>query len=247
MLKVLDSPYLAGKKNTPRTPLWAKIKRAVEIDVIVLEKHVVTKNDKLTGAYNYIAGLAIPKKRLNVLNPKDIVDYKSKKYYRIGKTYNTNINAKVGQILTIIPVYISVKKMKNGKLKIRWMNPSVEHIKIGKKQPDDVDFAISRASLIESMGDNESLDDFILHMQLGDKIELSQPWVIDMLPPCPYVYTDKCFLINPDPDKLSILKEELLLHHVCPYAQQYKCPLIKDYFYVMKLIGDIEDDNEDDK
>jgi len=231
MLKVLDSPYLVGEKDYKRTPLWSKYKRALELDVIIIEKHQVVqkKTGKKINAWYYICGLAVPDKLKDKLDPKELREFKGKLYYVIGRTYNTKIEANVGDIITVIPVYVSVK-VKKDKINLGWMHPIVEHIKPGKREPDDVEFAISKATVVSGQ-EASTLEEL--------ELELDQTFIIELLSPCPYYFTDECPLAEPY-KKLTKLRQELVVYHICPHAYEYRCPFVKDYFYMLKKVDEDE-------
>lgn len=74
------------------SPDWAKLKRVIELKVIVLDKH-----PSKGGGWSYGCGIAGDGELDNV------VRFRGKSYVRLGQTFNTKIDAAVGEIITVQP------------------------------------------------------------------------------------------------------------------------------------------------
>ena len=131
--KVLSSPYPEGGTN-----FWSKVKKVLEIKVIVLEKQV-NKND----TFSYYCGLRIGDFKV----PEDkIVGIGDNQYYNLGKTMSTNINAKKGDILTIQVEEIIYEAEGNNLIKLQWVIPRVIDIDRERTQPYFIGQVIDLAS-----------------------------------------------------------------------------------------------------
>ena len=74
------------------------------------------------GTYNYIMGIPIPEDQKDKYD--NVVKVGNKYYVKLGTTYNTQVQAKVGDLLTIGVAEIKATDTK-GKIKITWDNPVV--------------------------------------------------------------------------------------------------------------------------
>ena len=118
MLKLADFPY----NLTGRTNQNIKYKKELSLDAIVLRKNKVAKTEK---TFYYHCGLKA-----------------NKGYAYCGKTFNTNIDADVGDIIKV--VFVDVSGYTDPDSKQRWVNwwaPRVIMLREDKKQPDSLDTA----------------------------------------------------------------------------------------------------------
>ncbi len=106
------------------TDEWFKLKKVVEIKVIVLDK----KETKKSGIYNYYCGL-LPGENSSFTNLKD---YNGKQYIDLGKTFSTSLNANVGDILTVQVLEIIPNEDKQ---ELQWLGPRVIDIDDTRKEP----------------------------------------------------------------------------------------------------------------
>jgi len=116
--KIVSSDY----PLTGESPSWAKLKLALEIKVQVLKKF-----DVKDGGYNYEIGYLVGNKIVSA-----------------GKTYNTKINAKVGDILTLT-VQEVIPKEKDGKWYVNFVVPGVVDLETQRRRPETAREIIRRA------------------------------------------------------------------------------------------------------
>jgi len=117
-LKLASFPYeLDGKTNQN-----IKFKIEISLDAVVLKKNKVAKTEK---TFYYHCGLKAD----------------SEVVY-CGKTFNTIIDAKVGDILKVI--FVDISGYTDGTTKKRWVNwwaPRVSMLRTDKKEPDTIETA----------------------------------------------------------------------------------------------------------
>ena len=101
---------------------WAKIKLEVEIKVIALDR--VTNR---AGNYNYHCGLLLGDAKF-----VNLVEYQGVKYIDLGKTFNTELKANPGDILTIGVEEIILNEKDN---MLQWLGPRVLDIDKDRKTP----------------------------------------------------------------------------------------------------------------
>ena len=211
MLKVADSKYKLNEARTPRTPEWAKCKKVYEVDCLVLDKKKIQKNGK-TVAYQYVCGLLVPAKDVPKFYSKDLVQVRGKYYYKLGKTYNTSINVSIGSILTVTPGWLNVEEVE-GKLKLHWVYPIVEYPRPEKNEADDVWTAIK----------------LFKERRIG-KLEKQLDAVIEVLPVCPHFRTPECPYFE---ELTKRFIQRIVFPYTCKWMGQYRCPYVKDYFYII--------------
>lgn len=159
MLKYYSSNYpLNG-----RTLSWCKLKYALEANVIVLDK-VVNR----AGNYNYIVGYNIPQSKKDNFTP--IKELNGRFYGVLGKTFNTKINAEIGQILNIAAAEYK-KEIIEDKVKYTLFQARVITIKPDLKEPDDY-LVIDRMSVLRT----KSFYDFFI---LSDEENRTGQWTIE--------------------------------------------------------------------
>ncbi len=125
----------------------------------------------------------------------------------IGRTYSTSIKAKVGDIIEVNTVRLEVFRDKDGKIKCSWMFPIPSNLRPERDKPDTIDDIIELAK------------------QTG-KVELK-----DSLEICPHWNNEEICPLWPLYEKPTNLKEKLIFPIRCKYAEQFRCPYVKDYYY----------------
>jgi hypothetical protein len=116
-----------GGIYTPEAmPSWAKLKKFLEVKVEVMGKSKVKGSER---TYNYDIGIRVD---------GDII--------KIGRTFNTNVNAEIGDILTIraeeiIPVFSE----ELNKWLIAIQEPKVRDIDTDRKEPETIKEILNRA------------------------------------------------------------------------------------------------------
>jgi hypothetical protein len=98
----------------------AKIKIEAEIKVIAIKK-IPNK----AGGYNYYCGLLPGDSKFT-----NLIEFQGKEYIDLGKTFNTKINANLGDILTI-----GVEEIIPQEEKLQWLGPRVIDIDDSRKEP----------------------------------------------------------------------------------------------------------------
>jgi uracil-DNA glycosylase family 4 len=118
--KTPTGPYEKGGTNE-----WSKLKRIVEIKVLVLDK----KETKNKGIFNYYGGIAPSAGGPQWANTET---FEGKEYIDLGKTFSTKIDAKPGDILTVsILELIPDEEAKT----LAWLGPTVLDIDDTRKEP----------------------------------------------------------------------------------------------------------------
>jgi len=221
MIKAYSGVYeLDGKTMT-----WVKAKYSYEADTIVLEVHKV----KNKNVYNYTVGYGIPQDKKDLFTP--IKELNGKWYGVLGKTFNTEIKAEVGQILNIAATEYKKEKV-NSKIRYTLFQSRVITLKPNKKEPDSY-LVIDRMSVEKAQSFYEALlkaDDLgQITSPHGDPL----PWPVSTEPTKPskekpkYVYRcEKCdYTIDSD--------EELPNNLICPICggklQRVKADKINSY------------------
>jgi len=116
MIKDLNSIWDTDGRITG----WAKIKIEAEIKVIA-----VKKMPNKAGGYNYYCGLLPGDSKFT-----NLIEFQGKKYIDLGKTFNTKLNANVGDILTV-----GVEEIIPSDDKLQWLGPRVIDIDKDRKEP----------------------------------------------------------------------------------------------------------------
>ena len=164
MCKAVNSIYeLDGSTNS-----WAKVKNMVEIHYIVL-KEIEIKGP----AHQYEVGVLLGNKNENDYN--NVLEFYGKKCVLVGKTYNTDLKVKPGDVISVAVAEI-VKKEENGKITYSHDNPIVRNLEPGV--PDNIDFIdkISEYGRSAKPGRKKTLDQLFLELAtlLGKKNELRE-------------------------------------------------------------------------
>lgn len=144
MIKALDSIWDTSGSITG----WAKIKIEAEIKVIVLGR---TPN-KAEG-YNYECGIL-----LGEADWKNTTKFKDEEYVNFGNTFNTDIKAEIGDILTIGIEEIIPDEDKN---RLQWLGPRVLDIDKDRKEPyfaNQVIGVAERAHVLQKKKEEGNID-----------------------------------------------------------------------------------------
>ncbi len=141
MYKVADSPYnLDGITSS-----WATLRVVRTVKAIILEQHPVRGS---TDTFNYSAAigpLTDDQKQLY----KDQVLLDGKTYTAIGKTGNTKIKVKPGQVVLVEAMEFLVEKQKDGMIQVGWFMPRIVQSTLDQKAPDSVDKVVPMAKAFE--------------------------------------------------------------------------------------------------
>jgi len=105
------------------TDEWSKVKRIIELKVIVLDKQK-TK----AGAYNYWGGL-LPSVGMNWENTAEL---NGKTYINLGKTFSTSIDANKGNVLTVEVLELIPDEEKK---ELAWLGARVVDVDKTRKTP----------------------------------------------------------------------------------------------------------------
>lgn len=142
----LVAKTLDGKYEYHSTDEWAKIKRVIELKVVVL-KIARTKS----GQYNYNGG---------VLKDTDeftnIVELNGKEYIDLGQTFNTSIKASVGDVITC-----QVHELIPSDGKLSWLGATVLDIDKARKAPYTAKQAIDVAKRGQVLQKSETPEDIV--------------------------------------------------------------------------------------
>ena len=117
--KVGDSIY----ETDGDTNDWFKLKKVVELKVIVLDKQT-TK----AGAYNYWGGLLLSPD----MDWENVTELNGKKYVNLGKTFSTKVEANVGDIITCQVLEIIPDEEKK---RLTWLGARVIDVDPTRKEP----------------------------------------------------------------------------------------------------------------
>ncbi|RLI98616.1 MAG: hypothetical protein DRP00_01630 [Candidatus Aenigmatarchaeota archaeon] len=223
VFKTTDSIYKIRYDRASRNRDWAKLKNLKELDVMVLKPHLV-RGTKDVFTWQGVVG-PIPEKDLDKYREQDIMEFKDKKYLRIGTCYNVKGKKPEGSILTVMPIRIEENKTEDGKIYYTWMFPKAGLWRPEKKEPDPID-VVEKLSKLGTRPFEKAKKTKVIEIKL---------------PPCPYAFDeDVCPLINKikilvngvwKSDKVKLRIEELKYPINCKLANYYKCRRVKDYYY----------------
>jgi len=111
MIKTLEGKYIKAAKDIAHNKTWFKLKNLKEIDCIVVDieqpkhKKGPLEGKPIVGVYNYhIAAGPYSKECASVVKekkPKKVIELKGKTWAYFGKTFNTSIKVKVGDIIRV--------------------------------------------------------------------------------------------------------------------------------------------------
>jgi len=224
VMKDLQFKYPVKYSGESRTEDMCKIKNLKEIDVIVLGiKQKKTKEGRLLPTYMYESYVWLPEKEVSNWDPNHIKEYQGKKYLRIGMSYSTNVKAKIGDIITVMPVLINVEERK-GKKYLSWMFPFFKEKRTDKDKPDPLDVALKIAKL-----GTKPLPEHLTELEDYIRIEMDKCPYFNDLSICPLL---KRFGLKRAYMNLAYIEEEVLKYPVmCPLARIFKCRYLKSYYY----------------
>ena len=243
VLKDVNFKYPVKYKGENRSEDMCKIKNLKEIDVLVLG--IKQKKERKTGrplpVYMYESYIAIPPEKAKEWLPEHLKEYNNKVYAYIGLTYGTKVKAKIGDIITVMPIRIRFYE-KNGKKVVTWMFPLFKEVKKDKKEPDPLSVAEKLAKLGTAPAPpKQKLEETPLEgiLELLDE----EPIIKIELVTCPF-YTSfelcplrKRYGIRRAVQNLALIEEEILKYPImCPLASRFKCPYLKDYYYTFRTI-----------
>ncbi|RLI87708.1 MAG: hypothetical protein DRP01_00865 [Archaeoglobales archaeon] len=205
----------------------SKLKNLKELDVMVLKPHLV-EGTKDVFTWQGVVG-PIPEKDLDKYRERDIMEFKGKKYLRIGTCYNVKGKKPEGSILTVMPIRIEKNTTEDGKIYYTWMFPKAGLWRPEKKEPDPID-VVEKLSKLGTRPFEKAGNEKVI------KIEL---------PLCPekYAFNEEiCPLINrvkilvdgvwkSDKPKVKLKVQELKYPIDCKLANYYRCRRVKPYYY----------------
>lgn len=227
VFKVTDSVYKIRYDRAARNKELAKLKNLKEIEVMVLKPHLV-RGTKDVFTWQGVVG-PIPEKDLSKYRERDVIEFRGKKYLRIGTCYNVKGKRPEGSILTVMPIRIE-RGEEDNKVFFAWMFPKAGLWRPEKKEPDPID-------VVEKLSK--------LGTRPYERTEKADEKVIEIkLPPCPYAFDEEiCPLIN----RIKILVngvwkskdvklrvQELKYPIDCKLANYYKCRRVKPYYYAWR-------------
>jgi len=175
MFKVADSPYtLSG-----RTPFWAKWKMIKELTVKVIGIRRKVVSGKPTDTFLY-RGAFLKDKSLepfysqHILGPKDMQEESEWEMglgFKRGRpgdqayaeTYGSNVKAKIGDLLTVLPIHILKFQGKDGKERFAWMFPRVRNVETAKDKPDSLEDVEGIVAMSEGSA-KMKLEDFLINL-----------------------------------------------------------------------------------
>jgi len=116
MMKRASSTYSLGGQND----LWAKVKLVREVRALVYDRQGVSGSP---GVWNYLCAAGpIPASEKDEW--KETVEYAGKLWAPLGKTFNTSVDAKPGDVLRVEVTELLID-LRPGKRVAHWFTPSV--------------------------------------------------------------------------------------------------------------------------
>ena len=204
----------------------SKIKNVKEIDVMVWKI-----NKTKAGTYNYEAVIRIPPKEKDKWSDKFLVEIDGKWYLHIGRTYNTDVKCKEGDIITVSPIRIRVFRDEEGKKYLTWMFPIFRGKRIDKKEPDGLDTALRIAE-----AGTHPLSKTEIRIPLQRCPYFDNPEICPLYPLYSEGWRERERRIR---EQLSVKVETLRFPIRCNLANRYKCVYVKDYYYEYRDITDL--------
>ena len=173
MFKQAESKYrLSGN-----TPLWSKMKRSFEIDAIIVGSKKDGNTFNYIGAIGPISGVQAEETApIESTRGKDFVKYKGKVYSILGKTFNTNMEADVGDIIRV-----TVKETRKIKDNVyHWFHPKVLEVREDKTKPDPLKTAETIAESAKGQ-QKVSKSGYLSTARFGEESPIAccnAPWII---------------------------------------------------------------------
>jgi len=156
MVKSADGIYeLDGETRT-----WYKFKKTLQVDALVIDKKLIS-GAKETYQYSCAVG-PITKELANKIGETAVV-YKGKFYMKIGKTFNTNVKANVGDIITVD--VLEIRKWDDATY--TWMIPRVIDVRFDKKKPDPLSVLDRVAEVTPRELSKEFVFDFLQEVKIS--------------------------------------------------------------------------------
>lgn len=134
-----------------------KIKKFVEGHFKVLG---VRKIEGTRNAYQYEIGVLLTSRELPYVQDKYVVELDGRKYLRVGKTFNTSVRAKVGDIITVRFTTLTVFHDKDGRIHIGVYSPVVYELREHYEEPDTL-FTLIEIGREAGLLVNKSLTTFV--------------------------------------------------------------------------------------
>ncbi len=129
MVKLLDSPYPLNGVTTE----VVKYKKYVDAHVKVWR----VNETKTEGVWNY--DFAVGFSPEDKVEPKTIVEIGGKKYSNAGCSYNTDVKAKVGDVITIRFHTVNLyRNPETGEVRIHLYEPRFHELRAEQKEPDQI-------------------------------------------------------------------------------------------------------------
>lgn len=147
ILKLLDAPYSEGvmikwnEYSLTGRGTYLKYKKYEELKVIILEKY----ETKTPGVFNYDIGIAIEED--DEIDESKIVELNGKKFMHIGKTYNTKLDLKQGNIISVRFHTLNLYRSKSGKQYLHIYEPIVIEHHPEEIEPDFFKEVIKQAEI----------------------------------------------------------------------------------------------------
>lgn len=133
MFKQADSKY----RLNGNTPLWSKMKTQYEIDALVVGVNREGNRFNYVGAIGPVDAEADASAPVDSPKGKNFVKWKGKTYTILGKTFNTDQKAEVGDIIRV-----TVKDVRKIDEKVyHWFHPKVLEVREDKTRPDPLEVA----------------------------------------------------------------------------------------------------------
>jgi ATP-dependent DNA ligase len=130
MLKRLDAPYsLDGASSA-----WVKLKTIRRINALVYDRRLVSGTD---DTYTYSAAVG-PITAADGFDPKETVEHGGKLWAIIGRTANSNVEAKPGDVIQAAIFELKVNR-RDGKRRVHWFGPPTVEMVRDDRKPDTVD------------------------------------------------------------------------------------------------------------
>lgn len=173
MFKQADSKY----RLNGNTPLWSKMKRSFEIDALVVGIKKDGNTFNYIGAIGPITGVKTEETApLETTRGKKFVKYKSKIYSILGKTFNTNLKADVGDIIRV-----TVKETRRIDDNVyHWFHPKVLEVREDKTKPDPVKTAETIAESAKGQ-QKVSKSGFLSNARFAEESPIAcckAPWIV---------------------------------------------------------------------
>lgn len=121
-----------------RTNDMVKFKKYAEGHFWVTDKRVIRGSER---TYQYQVAIEVLAAEFDDCDPKVIIDFKDKKAMIVADTFNTNVSAKIGDVITVKFHNVYVTKNPDGKIRMTLYEPKVYEnrtIANPKEEPDTV-------------------------------------------------------------------------------------------------------------